>query len=76
MNVYSGAGPKPRIGPLPINRGLMYKDPFPEGGTWPKTTPLRSQKKETYSEDDICYVKAGFTQRLFAKAVCLTASTN
>jgi hypothetical protein len=31
-NVYSGAGANPRIGPLPISKGLIYKVPFPRGG--------------------------------------------
>jgi len=31
-NVYSGAGAKPKTGPVPKSRGLRYKDPFPGGG--------------------------------------------
>lgn len=34
VNVYSGAGPIPKTGPLPNNKGLRYNDPFPAGGTW------------------------------------------
>jgi len=51
MNVYSGAGPKPSIGPLPINKGLMYKVPFPAGGTWTNTSSLIRSQKQTSSEE-------------------------
>lgn len=34
MNVYSGAGARPRTAPLPTSSGLMYKEPLPVGGTW------------------------------------------
>ena len=30
--MYSGDGANPRIGPLPISKGLIYKVPFPRGG--------------------------------------------
>jgi len=33
-NVYSGAGAKPRTGPLPKSSGLRYNDPLPGGGTY------------------------------------------
>jgi len=31
--VYSGAGAKPKSGPDPMSKGLIYSDPFPGGGT-------------------------------------------
>lgn len=33
MNVYSGAGAKPNTAPVPMSNGLIYRDPFPGGGT-------------------------------------------
>jgi len=32
-NVYSGAEATPRTAPVPMSRGLIYKAPFPGGGT-------------------------------------------
>jgi hypothetical protein len=34
VKVYDGAGPRPRMGPVPSSRGRRYREPLPIGGTY------------------------------------------
>lgn len=89
--VYSGDGAKPNIGPFPISIGLMYKDPFPGGGTCVRSFS-QGLNLTSYLIIALWLIKGGYkgkeegggnegykgfiTQDLLALAVCLTASIN
>lgn len=75
--MYSGEGARPSTGPLPINNGLMYNEPLPGGGTWNQSSlnQFKVITKSTMSKA-MTWLHNTRTQRLFAKTVSFTASTN
>ena len=46
VKVYDGAGPSPRMGPVPMSSGRRYSDPLPMGGTYAG----RQDKRERWDQ--------------------------